>query len=66
MRNSIGACAAVRDLVYLVDSLNGEGSDVNFWGISYGTVIGTYLTQMFPDRIGRVILDGRSMSFIDS
>ncbi|CCA67084.1 hypothetical protein PIIN_00919 [Serendipita indica DSM 11827] len=54
----IGTCANVRDLVYLVDSMYGEGSDVNFWGLSYGTVIGTYLTQMFPERVGRVILDG--------
>ena len=49
----------MRDLVHLVDSAYGEGSDVNFWGVSYGTVMGTYLTQMFPDRVGRVILDGK-------
>ncbi|KAG8790101.1 hypothetical protein FRC19_004519 [Serendipita sp. 401] len=54
----VGTCAVVRDLVYLVDSLYGQGTDVNFWGISYGTVIAGYLTQMFPDRVGRVILDG--------
>ncbi|KAG8773167.1 hypothetical protein FRC20_005047 [Serendipita sp. 405] len=54
----VGTCAVVRDLVYLVDSIYGEGSDVNFWGISYGTVIGVYLTQMFPERVGKVILDG--------
>ncbi|KAG9045641.1 hypothetical protein FS842_001133 [Serendipita sp. 407] len=33
-------------------------TDVNLYGISYGTVIATYLTQMFPDRVGRVIIDG--------
>ncbi|KAG9024090.1 hypothetical protein FS842_005530 [Serendipita sp. 407] len=54
----VGTCAVVRDLVYLVDSVYGQGTDVNFWGISYGTVIAGYLTQMFPDRVGRVILDG--------
>ncbi|CCA72947.1 hypothetical protein PIIN_06902 [Serendipita indica DSM 11827] len=53
----VGTCANVRDLVHLVDSAYGEGSDVNFWGVSYGTVLGAYLTQMFPDRVGRVILD---------
>lgn len=54
----VGTCANVRDLVYLVDATYGEGFDVNFWGISYGTLLGTYLTQMFPERVGRVILDG--------
>ncbi|KAG8819543.1 hypothetical protein FRC17_010411, partial [Serendipita sp. 399] len=54
----VGTCAAVRDLVYLTDSLYGEGTDINFWGLSYGSVIAAYLTQMFPDRVGRVILDG--------
>ncbi|KAG8852996.1 hypothetical protein FRB91_005596 [Serendipita sp. 411] len=54
----VGTCAVVRDLVYLVDSVYGQGTDVNLYGISYGTVIATYLTQMFPDRVGRVIIDG--------
>ncbi|KAG8804161.1 hypothetical protein FRC17_006033, partial [Serendipita sp. 399] len=54
----VGTCAVVRDLVFLVDSLYGAGSDVNFWGISYGSAVGFYLTQMFPDRVGKVILDG--------
>ncbi|KAG8833955.1 hypothetical protein FRC18_002793 [Serendipita sp. 400] len=54
----VGTCAVVRDLVYLVDSVYGQGNDVNFYGISYGTVIATYLTQMFPDRVGRVLIDG--------
>ncbi|KAG9039319.1 hypothetical protein FS842_003162 [Serendipita sp. 407] len=54
----VGTCSVVRDLVYLTDSLYGQGTDINFWGLSYGTVIATYLTQMFPDRVGRVILDG--------
>ncbi|KAG8829718.1 hypothetical protein FRC20_008600, partial [Serendipita sp. 405] len=35
----VGTCAVVRDLVYLVDSVYGQGTDVNFWGLSYGTVI---------------------------
>ncbi|KAG8843757.1 hypothetical protein FRB91_003106 [Serendipita sp. 411] len=32
-----------------------QQSDVDLF---YGTVIAGYLTQMFPDRVGRVILDG--------
>ena len=29
-----------------------------FWGRSYGTVLGTTLATMFPDRISRMVLDG--------
>lgn len=54
----IGTCAVVRDLVGMVDAIYGRGADVNFYGVSYGTLIGAYLTQMFPRRVGKVIVDG--------
>jgi pimeloyl-ACP methyl ester carboxylesterase len=39
----------------IVDAL-GEDK-LNFWGISYGTILGLTLAGMFPDRMGRVVLD---------
>lgn len=35
-------------------------SDAKLWayGVSYGTVVGTTFASMFPDRVGRMILDG--------
>jgi len=36
----IGTSSTVRDLLSLSDRLDGKGKPVNFWGISYGTVIG--------------------------
>ncbi|KAJ5170206.1 Alpha/Beta hydrolase protein [Penicillium coprophilum] len=35
-------------------------SDARLWcyGISYGTVIGSTFASMFPDRVGRMVLDG--------
>ncbi|KAI0769270.1 TAP-like protein-domain-containing protein [Trametes elegans] len=54
----VGTAATVRDLVALADALDGHGASVNYWGISYGTIIGSWLINMFPERMGRIILDG--------
>jgi pimeloyl-ACP methyl ester carboxylesterase len=35
-----------------------EEANLNYWGFSYGTYIGSTFGSMFPDRVGRVILDG--------
>ncbi|KAI8615363.1 TAP-like protein-domain-containing protein [Chytriomyces sp. MP71] len=38
---------------------NALGEDVyNYWGFSYGTFLGITLVNMFPDRVGRVLIDG--------
>jgi pimeloyl-ACP methyl ester carboxylesterase len=31
---------------------------LNFWGMSYGSVLGTTYANMFPDNIGNIVLDG--------
>lgn len=54
----IGTTAVVRDMVALHDLLEGQDKLINYWGISYGTAIGSYFINMFPDRVGRVVLDG--------
>lgn len=45
----VGTAATVRDLVALADTLDGPGSPVNFIGLSYGTIIGSWLVNMFPE-----------------
>ncbi|KAG8790144.1 hypothetical protein FRC12_012673 [Ceratobasidium sp. 428] len=54
----VGTAAAVRDMVALHDYFEGPDKPLDYWGFSYGTVIGIYFVNMFPDRVGRVIIDG--------
>ncbi|KAM0248359.1 hypothetical protein ACHAP5_003533 [Fusarium lateritium] len=46
-----------RDMFKIVDALD-QGPLLNFWGTSYGTVLGQVAVSLFPDRVGRVFLDG--------
>lgn len=36
---------------------------LNYWGFSYGTFLGSTFASMFPDRVGRMILDGVVSSY---
>ena len=56
--HSLGSAAVVRDLAAMFDALEGPGSDINLYGYSYGTLLGYWVTQMFPERSGKIILDG--------
>ncbi|KZO93675.1 alpha/beta-hydrolase [Calocera viscosa TUFC12733] len=54
----VGTSTVVRDLERLSSVLEGESTPVNFWGFSYGTIVGSYFVNMFPERVGRVAIDG--------
>jgi len=41
----IGTSSTVRDLVSLGDALVGKGEPIDFWGISYGTVLGFHFVN---------------------
>jgi pimeloyl-ACP methyl ester carboxylesterase len=56
-----------RDMVSIIDAFaaseDGKRCDsdpalLNYWGISYGTMIGQTFASMFPSRVGKVVLDG--------
>ncbi|RAK98115.1 uncharacterized protein BO80DRAFT_480471 [Aspergillus ibericus CBS 121593] len=56
--------AVAHDLLTFIEAeaeMNGQSpSNAKLWSysISYGTVIGSTFASMFPDRVGRMILDG--------
>ncbi|KAI0325960.1 alpha/beta-hydrolase [Cubamyces sp. BRFM 1775] len=54
----VGTAATVRDMVAMADVLDGPTAPINFAGLSYGTILGAWFINMFPERVGRVILDG--------
>ncbi|RDX49560.1 alpha/beta-hydrolase [Lentinus brumalis] len=54
----MGTAAAVRDMVSIANVLDGPDAPINYLGTSYGTLIGSWFVNMFPERVGRVILDG--------
>ncbi|WP_329584297.1 alpha/beta hydrolase [Kitasatospora sp. NBC_01250] len=63
----VGTVNAARDL----DVLRGAVGDqkLNYLGFSYGTYLGTFYANQFPDRTGRLVLDGAmdpSVSNLDS
>ena len=41
----IGTAATARDLLALADALDGPGSPVNYFGYSYGTVLGSWFVN---------------------
>ncbi|KAF4626028.1 hypothetical protein G7Y89_g12140 [Cudoniella acicularis] len=56
----------VQDMISILDAYSRsdeakgvqDPSLLKYWGVSYGTVIGQTFASLFPDRVGRVILDG--------
>ncbi|KAG8998124.1 hypothetical protein FRB94_007179 [Tulasnella sp. JGI-2019a] len=54
----VGAVATMRDLVALADAIDGTGKPINYYGYSYGSVIGAYFVNLYPQRVGRVVVDG--------
>ncbi|KAF2731529.1 hypothetical protein EJ04DRAFT_498598 [Polyplosphaeria fusca] len=59
-----GTVAVAQDMLHYVELLAEskgcakEEAKINYYGISYGTVLGATFATLFPDRLARFILDG--------
>ncbi|KAJ7482544.1 hypothetical protein FB451DRAFT_1084919 [Mycena latifolia] len=54
----MGTATVVRDMDFMAKVFDGEDAKINFWGGSYGSIVGAYLANMLPTRAGFVVIDG--------
>ena len=52
----VGTSSTIQDLEMLREIVG--DAQLNFFGYSYGTYIGAQYAERFPDRVGRLVLDG--------
>ncbi|KAF2726625.1 alpha/beta-hydrolase [Polyplosphaeria fusca] len=56
--------ATARDMVSYIEALaeskgeSKEDAKLDYYGVSYGSTLGTTFASLFPDRVGRMIIDG--------
>lgn len=60
MLESVGTASVVQDMARIVEALGEDG--LNYWGYSYGTILGATFAAMRPDLVKRMVLDGVSNS----
>ncbi|QRW24782.1 alpha/beta hydrolase family protein [Rhizoctonia solani] len=57
---SVGTVAVARDMAAITEALGEDG--LNFWGYSYGTILGAIFAAIKPNLVKRMVLDGVSDS----
>jgi len=60
MLKSVSTAFVVRDIVSILEALGEKERGLQYWGFSYGTILGATFSAMFPELVHRVVLDGVS------
>lgn len=61
----MSTASVARDMLEIVERVDQRRNSsrlepplLQYWGFSYGTVLGQVFASLFPDRVGRMVLDG--------
>ncbi|CAE6481040.1 unnamed protein product [Rhizoctonia solani] len=55
--NYMGTASVVRDIAFMTDVFDGKGAKINYWGGSYGSILGATLFNMMADRMGKGMIE---------
>lgn len=55
----VSSTSVARDMFEIMEKAG--QSKLKYWGFSYGTMLGTTFAAMFPDKVERMVNDGKSI-----